>query len=210
VVWGLTKNGKFSAKSLYRFLTSGGMPCRMAKKIWKCRLPLKIRIFIWQILQDRLQTAQQLKTRKWRGSELCVLCGQKEDINHLFFSCPLAEFIRSFMGEALGWNGQPRSMNDLITEWVPQGFGASYEISLTCFAGVAWAIWNAKNKMCFNKSFPNKPTDVIYLGLSFIQKWRLLKKEHTRTKMEAAVAMVGEHLRKFRPSGENATDVCFL
>jgi hypothetical protein len=47
VVWGLTKNGRFSIKSLYNFLTSGGVTCRMARKIWICRLPLKIRIFLW-------------------------------------------------------------------------------------------------------------------------------------------------------------------
>jgi hypothetical protein len=41
-----------------------------------------------------------------------------------------------FPGEALGWNGQPKSVNDLLTEWLPQGFGVSFEIGLTCFAGV--------------------------------------------------------------------------
>jgi hypothetical protein len=74
----------------------------MAKKIWKCMLPLKIRIFLLQIIQDRLQAAQQLKPRKWKGSEHFVMSGQKEDINHLFFRCPLDEFIWAFMGEALG------------------------------------------------------------------------------------------------------------
>jgi hypothetical protein len=87
-----------------------------------------------------MQTAQQLKTRKWRGNELCNLCGLREDINHLLFSYPLVEFVWSFLGEALGWNGQPKSINDLLTEWLPKGFGVSYEISLTCFTGVAWAI----------------------------------------------------------------------
>jgi hypothetical protein len=47
IVWGLTKNVMFLTKSLYNFLTSGGVNCRMAKKIWRCRLPLKIRIFLW-------------------------------------------------------------------------------------------------------------------------------------------------------------------
>jgi hypothetical protein len=65
-------------------------------------VPLKIKVFMWQVFLNRIQTAKQLKAMHWKGSELCVLCGCKEDANHLFFSCPLAEFMWSFISEALG------------------------------------------------------------------------------------------------------------
>jgi hypothetical protein len=64
--------------------------------------------------------------------------------------------------------------------------------------------------MCFSKTFPSKPIDVIYLGLLFIQKWRVLKKKHARIKIEAMVTVVGEHMKKFRPSEESITDVSSL
>jgi hypothetical protein len=61
ILWGLSPRKKSTTSSLYKFLTSGGVSCRMAKKIWKCKIPLKIKVFVWKVLQDRVQTAQQLK-----------------------------------------------------------------------------------------------------------------------------------------------------
>jgi hypothetical protein len=103
-------------------------------------VPLKIRIFLWQAFQDRIQTAHQLKTRNWKGSSMCVLCGQIEDAERLIFNCPLAEFMWAFCSEALGWDDFPKSFTELITEWLPGKFGVSFQTGLSCFAGVAWAI----------------------------------------------------------------------
>jgi hypothetical protein len=46
VLWGLSPSKKFTTRSLYNFLTNGGISYKMAKRIWKCRVPLKIRIFL--------------------------------------------------------------------------------------------------------------------------------------------------------------------
>jgi hypothetical protein len=126
ISWALTANKKFSTKSLYRFLTNGGIPNILAQKIWKCKLPLKIRIFLWQAFQDRIQTAQQLKARNWKGSFRCMLCGHEEDVDHLLFRCPLAEFCWAFCSEALGWDGYRKSCKELISKWLPGKFGVSY------------------------------------------------------------------------------------
>jgi hypothetical protein len=53
--------------------------------------------------------------------------GESEDVNHLLFSCPLAEFIWVFPKEALGWNDYLRDMEDLITTWLPGKFRVSYQ-----------------------------------------------------------------------------------
>jgi hypothetical protein len=50
VSWGLTKKKVFTTGSLYRFVTHRGVNSKMARRIWKCKIPLKIRIFIWQVL----------------------------------------------------------------------------------------------------------------------------------------------------------------
>ena len=52
------------------------------------KLPLKIQILLWMLYHDRLQTAVQLKNRKWDGPKECKLCGVIEDLDHLFFRCP--------------------------------------------------------------------------------------------------------------------------
>jgi S-adenosylmethionine:diacylglycerol 3-amino-3-carboxypropyl transferase len=59
---GLTPSKNFTTKSLYKLLTDGGVSSRLARKLWKCNIPLKIKVFLWQAFQNRLQTGQ-LKER---------------------------------------------------------------------------------------------------------------------------------------------------
>jgi hypothetical protein len=56
IEWGLTASKNFTTRSLYRLMTSGGCSSRFTKKLWGCKIPLKIWLFIWQAMQNRLQT----------------------------------------------------------------------------------------------------------------------------------------------------------
>jgi hypothetical protein len=53
----LENDGMFSTKSLYRHLSFGGVRSRWIEEVWGLKIPLKIKIFMWQIYNDRLQTA---------------------------------------------------------------------------------------------------------------------------------------------------------
>jgi hypothetical protein len=57
ISWGLSELKVFTTNSLYKFLTTGGIRSSLACKIWKCKVPLKIKVFLWQAFQDRVQTA---------------------------------------------------------------------------------------------------------------------------------------------------------
>lgn len=54
VEWALNPKKFFTTKSLYRFLSNRGFPSRMAGIIWKCKIPLKIKFFLWQIFNNKL------------------------------------------------------------------------------------------------------------------------------------------------------------
>ena len=45
VSWTLSPNKMFSTRSLYPSLIFGGVSSKLTSKVWKCNLPLKIRIF---------------------------------------------------------------------------------------------------------------------------------------------------------------------
>jgi hypothetical protein len=174
IAWGLSPSKTFTTSSLYKLLQSGGVELRLTKKIWQCKIPLKNKIFLWQAFQNRIQTIQQLKSKRWKGSELCYLCDRLEDINHLLFNFSLAEFVWAIFSEALGWRGQPRNLTDLLNNWLTGKFGVNYRTGLSYFAGLAWALWMTRNKICIQKKFPNKALDTVFLVLSFIHKWTLL------------------------------------
>jgi hypothetical protein len=96
---------------------------------WRTKLPLKIQIFLWMIWQDRLQTATQLRKRKWDGPKDCKLCNQIEDIDHLLFCCPLSTYTGA--GSEVVWGGGvfPLTIEEVLQqkiEGVPRGDNLRY------------------------------------------------------------------------------------
>jgi hypothetical protein len=72
------------------------------KWIWKAKVPLKIKIFLWQLFQNAILTRDNLKKRKWGGSPLCSFCQQEETMTHLFFECSNAKVIWGNLGGIFG------------------------------------------------------------------------------------------------------------
>ena len=46
VSWALERKGQYTTKSLYRFLTDRGVTSKTAGYIWKCKIPLKVKVFL--------------------------------------------------------------------------------------------------------------------------------------------------------------------
>lgn len=101
VSWGLERAGHYTTQSLCRFITHGGMTSTVDKIIWECQIPSKIQVFLWQLHHGKLQVATVLKKRGWKGDHGCSLCGVAETIDHIFFFCPLANFIWCCVREGL-------------------------------------------------------------------------------------------------------------
>jgi hypothetical protein len=116
----------------------------------------------------------------------------------------------SFVSEAHGWQGVPESMEDLLASWFPRKFGVGVQTGLACFVSVAWAVWNTRNKICINHSFPNRPLDIVYLALFFIQKWSVLMKSSGKTKVESLTRAIQEQARNFNPLCSEPTDIGFI
>lgn len=61
IVWDLEKSGKFTTKSLYRLITHREEVDLRIQRLWEKKLPLKMKIFLWMLWHDRVQTGEQLK-----------------------------------------------------------------------------------------------------------------------------------------------------
>jgi hypothetical protein len=86
------------------------------------KLPLKIKIFLWQICNDKVQSADQLKKRNWARPVECKLCGQMEITEHIFIQCVVASSCWSVIRDVLEWPNKPVVMEDL---WVKLVEGSS-------------------------------------------------------------------------------------
>uniref|UniRef100_A0A8I7B2B0 Reverse transcriptase zinc-binding domain-containing protein n=1 Tax=Hordeum vulgare subsp. vulgare TaxID=112509 RepID=A0A8I7B2B0_HORVV len=92
VSWGLSPLGEFSVSSTYFAL------CRVPvlpwlSPLWKAPLPLKIKIFVWQLLRDCLPSGTEVLKRHGPGNDICPLCHVPETGTHILFSCVAAQAL---------------------------------------------------------------------------------------------------------------------
>lgn len=173
--WVLDKLGRYTTRSMYRRLTFRGVSNRRMSKLWKSKLPNKIKIFAWLAVQDRLQSGVNLKNRNWEGSEKCILCGVDETSDHIFFNCAISRLVWFCFKEALGWDRCPSSMQDVFDNGVKLG-DRNCHVKLFIFFVILWGLWNIRNKMGIEKKFPNSSIDVFHKIFLMLQRWRILLK----------------------------------
>ena len=77
-------------------------------------MPLKIKIFTWQLLRDRLPSGVEVVKRFGPGDGTCPLCAVPESGTHILFSCPAARFLWSFLAEALGSEWQAQDLAEFL------------------------------------------------------------------------------------------------
>ncbi|KAL3510138.1 hypothetical protein ACH5RR_029539 [Cinchona calisaya] len=103
LIWHFTKNGNLSVGSTYHLIrdqtlnstntASGSHASRSLswKRLWKLKVPRKIKVFQWKVCQNILPTTSKLKTRGINLDEVCSFCSApEEDLKHLFVTCSMA------------------------------------------------------------------------------------------------------------------------
>jgi len=97
----------YSVRGAYYVLTSKDLPRvdSTVEMIWHRQVPLKVSVFAWRLLRDRLPTKSNLIHRGVISPEagLCVSgCGTLESAQHLFLSCStfatLWPMVRDWIG----------------------------------------------------------------------------------------------------------------
>ena len=63
VSWSLSSSGKFKVQLLYNKLTEGPT-LDIARGLWKASIPLKIKVFLWQLFHNRLPTSVNMAKRQ--------------------------------------------------------------------------------------------------------------------------------------------------
>ena len=175
ISWRWTPNGIFTVNSLYKFLEFGGVPVNTYNSIWKARIPLKIKIFLWLVRQKRILTKDRLSKQGWTGDTKCVYCSHMESVDHLFVNCTYARSI---------WNWIA-TYNNFIFDYATIGalWDMDYCIPLKepdlieiIRGSVLWTIWLDRNRIIFKEG---KVQDVQILGakiLTMARFWALNQK----------------------------------
>jgi hypothetical protein len=135
---------------------------------WKAPLSLKIKIFTWQLLQDRLPSG--VEVAKQQGRELCLFCGISESGTHIMFTCTVARFLWSFVHEGVGlWLADQRPRR--VMENRANATGKKRRLFWSVFATMSWTLWTIRNKMVTGRVFPHNGSNHIVRCLVLLQQW---------------------------------------
>jgi hypothetical protein len=50
-------------KSMYRLLSFEGVVSKRLQKLWKNKMPMKLKVFLWLAFQNRLETGEAFKRK---------------------------------------------------------------------------------------------------------------------------------------------------
>ena len=172
VRWRIGSSGKFSVKDLYFHLRSGGVFPHIF--MWKLKVPLKVKVFMWLMIKDRILTRNNLTKRGWTGNTQCHFCATEETVDHLIFQCSLAKMIWQIVVCALDLPRAPVGVDDMLNGWLDAFPTNQKKLVLGGCAAICWTIWKTRNDACFNRKFPNDPAAVVYRLCALLNSWAIL------------------------------------
>jgi len=169
VIWKGNKSGSFSSKSVYDSLTKTDHG-QSFSHIWKAKIPHRIKIFMWLLENKAVLTKDNLLRRKWVGSPTCFFCSSNENIDHLFFLCPVAKVLWSLVGICIGASNIPENILQFklwISHWLPGG----QQVYTFCAAAICWAIWKRRNEACFENKKLRNPAEILSYACALMTFW---------------------------------------
>ena len=155
--------------------------------VWSIRVPLKIRIFMWQWIRGRIPSGVEVRKRNGPGTGICPLCAVPEDSNHIFFACVSARFLWSCFREIVGGSWCHTNFPDLFAE-LQVSPTTSRHIRWLEVGVLAWTLWTVRNKLVIERTPLRRATDALYKFSGFLQLWRPLSRLLERDAISAFIA----------------------
>ena len=155
VVWKLTANKMYSARSAYEAQFIGRLELLELDKVWTLKAEEKVRFFIWLLLQDRLWIADRLQRRGWEHDDRCCLCDQTlETAQHLALDCVFSKQVWQEFASAEQRVAHIAATSVGLQDWwaqTNQGRRADASEQATVSSYVLWNLWNERNRHIFQK-----------------------------------------------------------
>jgi hypothetical protein len=83
---------------------------RMEKIFWSWHIALKIKLFLWLALENKILTWDTLLSKGWEGPSYCLLCTSgPESVSHILINCVFTRQVWSQILKVLNlrydWEG---------------------------------------------------------------------------------------------------------
>lgn len=119
---------------------------RWSVKLWKRKLPLKIKCFLWLCFESTILSCDK---RGFVGPGRCVLCHMEEEsVNHLFCQCSFCRGIWMDLKSKLKHEDDRESPNfrDCFLNWLQRKVKFKNLPLITI-----WEVWKARTNCIFFK-----------------------------------------------------------
>ena len=150
---------KYSTRSAYNLIleaSKGGQHQDWCKELWRIKIPSKISVFAWRLIEDRLPTRMNLHRRQVQLQDLrCPFCREAvEEASHLFFHCV---FIQPILWESMSWLNLQTAFplgpkQNFLQHISIQAAGLRSNRWRYWWMAVTWAIWKTRNRVLFSNA----------------------------------------------------------
>ena len=193
--WKLDRLGVFfCVKSHYLGLINQNTP-NLNKVLWKIKIPLKIKIFLWYLRRGVVLTKDNLAKQNWHKNQHCCFCYENETIQHLFFDCRFTRLVWATIYAAWGLP-QPRDVSSMFGNWtigVPKEYKQLVRVGA---AALCWSVWRCRNSAIFYNKQPSF-LKVIYSTTHWLCTWAILQPSTSQDVLVAASHFLEQVAKKF-------------
>jgi len=170
-------------RATYHFLTTSGEPLdrTLVDDVWQKHIPLKVSLFVWHLLHNKLPTKDNLVRRHVLQSidSACISgCGGLETTTHLFLHCHI---FGSLWSHVCRWlhiylvsPGDIRQHFIHFTSMAGLPRSTHPFLKIIWFASV-WVLWKERNNRVFQHTASNPSTLIEKVKLNYFL-W--LKSKH--------------------------------
>ncbi|XP_024035529.1 uncharacterized protein LOC127899286 [Citrus sinensis] len=140
------------------------------QRIWKLKVPAKVKHFIWRVGVNVLPTADNLRRRQVELASICPICNAAdESIVHCLVNCSFAKSC--WLLSPIGYEGGCVYFGD----WLERVFARCSSDDCDLAAMICWSLWlNRNSKVWQNKN--GRLLSVLNLAGQVLFQWRFVRK----------------------------------
>ena len=131
---------------------------------------------MWLLENNVLLTKENMVRRNWKGNSSCGFCDEFESTTHLFFNCHTAKCVWGMVAKCFNSTVVPGNLHQCWV-WLDNNLGEAKEISTVGAAAICWAIWKARNNVCFQNIVVSSPVEIVCHACALIFNWAGLSKK---------------------------------